>query len=156
MFLDCLLLVSVIGSRNVMGGSTPSWCNILRSSPMFLLYRPSYGQAMALALTELGEKTFVEAMQERRDMSLEQVLAAHDARAHRAPVGTEPGQAEYSHAWVACCCSFIISEKVSQGSRNPPRVLANCPGDFIMGDMAHVVSTECQYTQQNGTDSSRN
>ncbi len=58
---------------------------------MFPLYRASYGRAMALACTELGEKTFVEAMQEGRGMSLEQVLATHDARAHPAPLETEPG-----------------------------------------------------------------
>jgi hypothetical protein len=61
------------------------------AATMFPLYRASYGRAMALACTELGEKTFVEAMQEGRGMSLEQVLAAHDVRAHPAPLGTEPG-----------------------------------------------------------------
>lgn len=58
---------------------------------MFPLYRVSYGRAMALACTKLGEKTFVEAMQEGRGMSLEQILAAHDARTHPAPLETEPG-----------------------------------------------------------------
>ena len=58
---------------------------------MFPLYRASYERALALARTELGENTFVEAIQEGRGMSLERVLAAHDARAHPAPLGTEPG-----------------------------------------------------------------
>jgi hypothetical protein len=58
---------------------------------MFPLYRASYERALALACTELGENTFVEAMQEGRGMSLERVLGVHDARAHPAPLGTEPG-----------------------------------------------------------------
>jgi tetratricopeptide (TPR) repeat protein len=54
------------------------------AATMVPLYRVSYERAVARACTELGEKAFVQAMQEGRGMSLEQVLAGHDAQAHQA------------------------------------------------------------------------
>jgi hypothetical protein len=61
------------------------------AATMVPLYCLSYGRVVALACTELGEKTFLEAMQEGRGMSLEQILAAHDPWAHSASLETEPG-----------------------------------------------------------------
>ena len=96
-----IIVASLEGLAEVVAERKPAWAARLWGTAgrlreamavtMVPLYRVSYERAVARACTELGEQAFVQAMQEGRGRSLEQVLAAYDVRADPAPLETEPG-----------------------------------------------------------------